>query len=62
MIPGALTVREILADIPHDGPAILLYLLLALCVGFVWLAGRGREGTSGASPETHRNLSRKRSR
>ena len=37
-----MSAREVLAGIPHDGPAIFLYLVLALCLGLAWRAGRRR--------------------
>lgn len=36
-----LTLHEVLADVPHDAGAIVVYLMMALFVGFIWL-GRSR--------------------
>lgn len=35
---GGLTLRKVLADIPHDLPAVVVYVLLA---GFVFMIWRG---------------------
>lgn len=44
-IPALLSWRDILTDVPHDGPAIFIYLLLAVCIGLVLRSrGRGRGG------------------
>lgn len=37
-----LTLREVLADLPHDAGAVVVYLMIALFVGLVWLGGRNR--------------------
>ena len=37
-----LTLREVIADIPHDAGAVAVYLLLALYIGFVWYGNRKR--------------------
>jgi hypothetical protein len=37
-----LTMEEILVGIPHDFAALVVYLLLALFVGFIWYGSRGR--------------------
>lgn len=35
-----LTLSEIVADIPHDGPAIVVYVMLLASVGLIWKANR----------------------
>ena len=40
---GGLTIGDIIADIPHDLPAIIVYVLLA---GFVYLIWRGSRPSS----------------
>lgn len=42
---GGLTFRDVLADIPRDGPAILVYALTAGMVFLIWRGSRG--GSSG---------------
>ena len=37
---GGLTLGRILADIPHDGPAFVVYALIAGSLYLVWRAGR----------------------
>lgn len=37
---NGLTVTEVIRDIPHDGPAIVIYAMLALFVGLVWAGSR----------------------
>lgn len=50
MIVLELTLREVLADLPHDaGTGIVLVLLLAL-VGFVWHGWRGGASSASAAP------------
>jgi hypothetical protein len=41
-----LTLRGVIADIPHDAGAIVIYLLLALFIGFIWAGSRGRPDTA----------------
>ena len=38
MQEGGLTLRKVIADIPHDLPALVVYVLLA---GFVFMIWRG---------------------
>jgi hypothetical protein len=40
-----LTLREIVADLPHDAGSIVIYVLFALFAGFIWAGSRG--GSSG---------------
>jgi hypothetical protein len=59
------TVRELLTDIPHDGPAIVVYVMIALFIGFIWWGSRrtsrgeaadapaDETNRSPESPETH---------
>jgi hypothetical protein len=35
-----LTLAEVLRDIPRDGPAIVIYVMLAICVGLIWAGSR----------------------
>jgi hypothetical protein len=44
-----LTFAEVLSGIPHDGPAIFLYTLTAVAVGWVVWASRKRPKGPGAS-------------
>lgn len=37
-----LTLKEIVVNIPHDGPSVLVYGILALFGGVIWLGSRGR--------------------
>lgn len=39
-----LTFREVVQNIPHDGPAIVIYLMLALFAGLVWAGSRNSGG------------------
>lgn len=38
-----LTFREVLADIPHDAGAVIVYLLLAVFVAMTWAGSRRRK-------------------
>jgi len=44
-----LTIGEILADIPHDGPAIVLYLLTAASAALIWWGHRRSSANDPAS-------------
>jgi hypothetical protein len=37
---NGLTVLEVLQNIPHDGPAVVVYLMLAAFVVLVWRGSR----------------------
>ena len=37
---GGLTLSEILSDIPHDAGALVVYVLIAAFVGFIWYGTR----------------------
>lgn len=37
-----LTLHEIIADIPHDFGAVLVYGLIAAFVGMIWMGSRKR--------------------
>lgn len=37
-----LTPGEILRDLPHDGPALVVYGLILLFIWFVWRGSRSR--------------------
>jgi hypothetical protein len=41
-----LTLWEIVSDIPHDGPALVIYMMLALFGAGIWYGSRGK-----AAPE-----------
>jgi hypothetical protein len=47
-----LTLREVLADIPHDLPAMVVYVLIALFVGFIWWGSRGGNTRTAAGGPT----------
>ena len=52
MIQGdGLTLSEVLADIPHDLPAMVVYVLIAAFVGFIWWGSRrGDAGPAAGGP------------
>ena len=53
MIQGdGLTLREVIADIPHDVPAMVVYVLIALFVGFIWWGSRGGDAGPAAGGPT----------
>lgn len=35
-----LTLERIISGIPHDGPAIVIYVMLVAFVGFIWMGSR----------------------
>jgi hypothetical protein len=37
-----LSLSEVLSNMPHDGPAIVIYLMLAVFVGLIWAGSRKR--------------------
>jgi hypothetical protein len=37
-----LTFGEVLANLPHDAAAIVIYVLVALFIGFIWHGSRNR--------------------
>jgi hypothetical protein len=37
-----LTFGRILGDIPHDGPAIVIYVMLVVFAGLIWRGSRRR--------------------
>ncbi|HSJ23039.1 MAG TPA: hypothetical protein VK929_00040 [Longimicrobiales bacterium] len=45
-----LTFVEVLQNIPHDGPAVVIYLMLAGFVALVWLGSRATEGVNSQHP------------
>ena len=57
-----LTLREIIQNIPHDGAAVVVYVLLAIFIGFIWMGSRnsGKSDTTStgqdarADPEEER--------
>lgn len=46
-----LTLEEIITDIPHDGAAFVVYLMLALFIGFIWYGSRPGASRRGGSTE-----------
>jgi hypothetical protein len=50
MQDDGLTFREVVQNLPHDGPALLVYVLVALFIGFIWHGSRGG-GTGGTKSE-----------
>lgn len=36
-----LTLRDIVADIPHDAGALVVYALMAVFFGFIWYGNKG---------------------
>lgn len=53
MIQGdGLTLREVISDIPHDVPAIVVYVLIAVFVGFIWYGSRGGDAGPAAGGPT----------
>jgi hypothetical protein len=40
-----LTLGRVLADIPHDGPAVLVYVLLAVSGYLIWRGSRRKSRT-----------------
>lgn len=47
---SGLTVREVLADIPHDTAAVIVYVLVALFVGLTWYGSRNKGTPGGRRP------------
>ncbi len=45
---SGLTIGQILADIPRDGPAIFLYVITAASIGLILWAHRGKKGDDSA--------------
>ena len=39
---GGLTLREIVQNIPHDAAAVVVYVLIAVFAGFIWMGTRGQ--------------------
>ena len=42
-----LTLHEIVSDIPHDAGAIIIYVVLAVFIGFIWYGNRKQAKTGG---------------
>jgi hypothetical protein len=42
-----LTLREIIADIPHDFAALVVYVVLGLFVFFIWVGSRPKAPVDG---------------
>lgn len=47
-----LTLGKVLADIPHDGPAILVYLLTAGAIALVWWGHRKASANASSDAST----------
>jgi hypothetical protein len=43
-----LTFNTVIQDIPHDAPAIVVYLMLAIFAALVWLGSRRSVGSTNA--------------
>jgi hypothetical protein len=43
-----LTFNAVIQDIPHDGPAIVVYLMLVVFAALVWLGSRRSVGSTNA--------------
>jgi hypothetical protein len=43
-----LTFRDVVTDIPHDTPALVVYLLLGLFIAGIWYGSRTRSAREGA--------------
>lgn len=57
-----LTFREVIQNIPHDGPAVVIYLMLALFAGFIWWGSRNSGGgtpSEGSGDRTEEQHGRK---
>lgn len=37
---SSLTLGRVLADIPHDGPAVILYMMLGVSIYLIWRGSR----------------------
>ena len=37
---GGLTLGEVLTSIPHDGPALVIYVMILAFAGFIWHGSR----------------------
>jgi hypothetical protein len=44
-----LTFAKVLADIPHDTAALVVYLVLAAFLGFIWHGSRGGSADTNAA-------------
>ena len=56
-----LTLGEVLQNIPHDGPAVVVYVMLAIFVGFIWMGSRnsGKPDTTDAGHDPRTETSTK---
>jgi hypothetical protein len=41
-----LTFSKLLQDIPHDLPALVVYVLIAAFAGMIWLGNRSKRGSA----------------
>lgn len=46
---GGLTLERVLNDIPHDAGAIVIYVLLAVFIGFIWYGNRHKSKSGDAT-------------
>jgi len=42
VVQSGLTLGQVIADIPHDTPAIVVYVMLLVSIYIVWRANRPR--------------------
>jgi hypothetical protein len=42
-----LTLWEVIADVPHDGPALVVYAMLGLFVAGIWYGSRNKSAAAG---------------
>ncbi|HUE96929.1 MAG TPA: hypothetical protein VMN39_09725 [Longimicrobiaceae bacterium] len=47
-----LTLREVIANIPHDAGAVVAFAVLALFVGFIWIGSRPKANADGGTPKS----------
>lgn len=50
---GGLTLQRVLQDIPHDAGAIVIYVLMAAFVGFIWYGSRSKPQRTDAGAGQH---------
>jgi hypothetical protein len=57
---SGLTATEIVADIPRDAGAVLVYVLLVVFIGFIWWGSRASRGAGAAKEPPQRPQPRRR--
>jgi hypothetical protein len=45
-----LTLHELIADIPHDVPALVVYIMVAVFLFLIWYGSRSGGGSDAAPP------------